>query len=288
MVHVLSQGSFVAMVTPFDGRGGIDFPAVARLLAYHRAAGTAGVVVGGTNGEGASLSGPEKRDLVSFAVEQGEGLAVVAGLATCSISEAVWLAKRALEAGAAATLAMPPFYFRTASEAGIEAWFRTLLDAVEMPCILYNFPQATGIRLSEALVGRLFAYAHVLGIKDSSGDEASLDGYLREAASAGKTVFVGDERLASRCVQAGGSVISGLANSYPKLVARVVAEPGEPIQGLVDRAFAAIKRHPQPAVHKHVLDLRGVPGGPLRPPLESLGDEAAAEVAAFVRDFGWE
>ena len=284
----MRTGSFVALVTPFTPLGTIDFPAVARLLAYHESAGTTGVVLAGTNGEGVSLSGPEKRELVEFAVQHAGGLDVVCGLATCSLTEAIWLSKRALEAGAIASLAMPPFYFRGATEEGIEAWLRELLSGSSLPCILYNFPANVGFPLSANLVRRLFATEHVVGIKDSSGDRGSLNGYLETAQEFGKQVFVGDERLISECLSGGGSgTVSGLANSYPRLVSRVANGDSE-LQPIVDGAHAAIKKHPQPAVHKYVLACRGLQGGMLRPPLTDIDDAAKREVAMFVETFGWE
>lgn len=284
----MRSGSYVALVTPFNPMGSIDFPAVARLLAHHEASGTTGVVLAGTNGEGVSLSGPEKRELVEFAVQNAGGLDVICGLATCSLTEAVWLSRRAQEAGAMATLAMPPFYFRSVTEAGVEAWFRALLDSAPIPCVLYNFPQNTGIALSPALVERLFEVQHVAGVKDSSGDPVSLAAYAEVAQRHGKQVFVGDERLITDCLAAGGAgTVSGLANSYPRLVSRVANGDAE-LQTVVNDAYAAIKKHPQPAVHKHVLGCRGLPGGALRAPLEPLSEAAKREVAMFVETFGWE
>jgi 4-hydroxy-tetrahydrodipicolinate synthase len=281
-------GSFVALVTPFTPLGTIDFPAVARLLAYHESAGTTGVVLAGTNGEGVSLSGPEKRELVEFAVQHAGGLDVVCGLATCSLTEAIWLSKRAHEAGAIASLAMPPFYFKAAEE-GIEAWYRALVSASALPCILYNFPSNVGFALSPELVRRLFETEHVVGVKDSSGDRASLEAYLDAAKSVGKQVFVGDERLVVECLRGGGSgTVSGLANSYPRLVGRLANEGTDELQTVTNEAYAAIKKHPQPAVHKHVLACRGLPGGQLRAPLIDLNDASKREVAMFIETFGWE
>jgi dihydrodipicolinate synthase/N-acetylneuraminate lyase len=288
-IPLMRSGSFVALVTPFTPVGGIDWPAVARLLAYHESRGTSGVVVAGTNGEGVSLSGPEKRELVEFAVDQARGMDVVCGLATCSLTEATWLARRAHEAGAVASLVMPPFYFRSATESGVESWLREVIGASPLPCILYNFPANTGIALSPELVGRMFEIDNVIGIKDSSGSLDSLAAYLDVANQKGRRVFVGDERLLKRCLDGGGAgTVSGLANSYPRLVSRMANENTDELQSLVDEAFDAIKKHPQPAVHKFVLGRRGLPLSPLRPPLEPLDEASKREVSLFLETFGWE
>ncbi|MGI8923687.1 MAG: dihydrodipicolinate synthase family protein [Fimbriimonadales bacterium] len=278
------SGAFTAIVTPFAEDGSIDYPAFARLLAWHESEGINGVVVAGTNGEGPSLSAPEKRDLVAFAVQHGSSLKVVAGLGTCAITEAIWLSNQAQKAGAVASLALPPFYFRPALEDGIAAWFDSLLSASDLPCILYNFPQTTGFTFTPELLDRLFAYEHVIGVKDSSGDESLLQQYLKM----GRSVFVGNEKLISKCLEGGGSgTISGLANSFPRLISRLVHEGGEVLQQLVDEAVANVKCHPQPAVHKWVLDLKGLPGGCARAPLQELPAEAKQSVRYFTERFGF-
>ncbi len=281
-------GAYTALITPFLEDGSIDFPGLARLLAWHESEGMDGVVVGGTNGEGLSLSAIEKRDLVRFAVQNAGKLHVIAGLGTCSITEAVWLSEQAKKAGALASLALPPFYFRSASESGMRDWFLELFDASDLPCILYNFPKMTGFTFSECVLESLFARENCIGIKDSSGDPQLLQVFLQIAQKHDKSVLVGDERLLLECLNGGGAgTISGLANSFPRLVSRLCRERSEPLQELVSQACAALKKHPQPAVHKFVLAQKGLPGGRLRLPLEEISAEAQLEVGRFVKEFGF-
>ncbi|MCH8273347.1 MAG: dihydrodipicolinate synthase family protein [Armatimonadetes bacterium] len=280
-------GAYTALVTPFDSNGEIDFPAVARLLAWHEHSGMDGVLIAGTNGEGPSLSAVEKRDLVRAAVEHAGNLKVIAGLGTPSLTEAIWLSDQAQKAGAAASLVLPPYYF-PATESGIEQWFRALLESSDLPCILYNFPKTTGVTLSPALLRNVFTYPHAVGVKDSSGDPDLLTAYLEVAKEKQRIILVGDERLLLRALRNGGAgTISGLANSLPVLVSRQVRERSDTFQQLIDEAVAALKKHPQPAVHKCVLDHRGLPGGPMRPPLEPLSHDAAEEVCRFIDRFGF-
>jgi dihydrodipicolinate synthase/N-acetylneuraminate lyase len=276
------------MITPFDERGEIDWPGVARLLAHNEAEGMTGVVVAGTNGEGPSLSAVERRDLVRFAVQHAGRLQIIAGLATCSLSEAIWLSCQAEKAGAVASLALPPFYFRSAEEDGIANWFEGLFASTDLPCILYSFPKMTGIAFSEGLASRLLQNERVAGIKDSSGDEETVRMFLRIAAQHSKAALVGDERLLKKTLDAGGrGTISGLANSFPSLVARQATENSAVLQTLIDEAVSQIKVHPTPAVHKFVLSHRGLPGGGLRAPLMPLSTKAEQEVSAFVDGFGF-
>lgn len=282
------SGAFTALVTPFDENGEIDFPGVARLLAWHEGSGMDGVVVAGTNGEGPSLSAVEKRDLARFAVQHAGKLKIILGAATCSITEAVWLCEQAQKAGAIASLVLPPFYFNAAHE-GIRNWFEQLLTKTDLPCIVYNFPKNTRFTFDEAVLDTLFQYPHCIGVKDSSGDDQLLDIYLRVAQRHSKSVFVGDERLILKSLTNGGSgTISGLANSFPVLISRQVNERTDVLQSFIDEAVQDIKAHPQPAVHKAILDHRGLPGGPMRPPLESLDENAKQQAITFLDSFNFQ
>lgn len=279
------HGAFVAMVTPFTEKGDIDEVGVVRLLAYWESQGLTGVVVAGTNGEGPSLSATEKRDLVHLAVKHSGKLKVIAGLATCSLTEARWLVKRASESGAMAALVLPPFYYPPNPE-GIEAWFGELASTSELPLILYNIPQNVGFSLPPPMVERLFRFPSVAGIKDSSGDPSLLEAYLQSALKNGKEVLVGDERLILTALSQGASgTISGLANSTPHLIARQVQERSEVLQTFIEEACQNLKKHPQPAVHKYVLHLRGMPFWRMRPPLVPLSEAEQVEVASFLKEF---
>lgn len=279
-----SVSAFTALVTPFDSRYRADEPALVRLLAWHEANGMDGVVIAGTNGEGPSLSGAEKRDLFQLACSSAGRLRIVAGLGTCALSEATWLARRAAEAGAEMLLVQAPFYFRSASEAGIEAFFDAVLSESALPALLYNHPM-TGFTLAPEMLTRLAEkHSSLAGVKDSSGDIELFRRYRQ--ALPGKIVLVGDERLLLHSLHEGGNgTISGLANSMPHLISRQVRERSDALQQLIDEAVERLKRYPQPAVHKCVLNLLGLPGGTLRPPLEPLDGAGADDVRGFLAGF---
>ena len=170
---MLEPGVYSASVTPMDSNGKMDLPSIARLLAHFKAAGCKGVVLAGTNGEGPSLSAVEKRDLVRIAVPIFPDLKIVAGIATPSLEEAIWLSNQAQKAGAAAALVMPPGYFREVGEDGIAKWFEVLFDSTDLPILVYNFPQRTGIEITTSLISRLSEHPRMIGLKDSSGNEAN-------------------------------------------------------------------------------------------------------------------
>src|SRR5438132_298207 len=116
----IRRGCYPAAVTPFREDGEVDQPGMARLLAWFESQGCAGAVLAGTNGEGPSLSAIEKRDLLRAMMPVRGSIDLILGVATPSLSEAVWSCKQAAKIGAAAALVMAPGYFREATEQGIE------------------------------------------------------------------------------------------------------------------------------------------------------------------------
>jgi 4-hydroxy-tetrahydrodipicolinate synthase len=242
-----------AAVTPFDAEGKVDAPGVARLLAYFRAEGATGVVVGGTTGEGPSLSGFEKRDLIRTAVPLAHGLPVWLGVATPSLEEAVWLAKEAGKAGAAGILLLPPFFHRDAHPA---PWLLAVLDRSPVDVLLYNFPRFAPALTPDCLID----HPRLAGLKDSSGEEANLP--LFAQALPGKRLFVGDETLIQEAIAAGWSgTISGAANVICRELAGALADEGESratkLELLLPRLLD-IRATPQPMGHKKTLVERGI------------------------------
>lgn len=254
---MLNRGVYPAAVTPFLPSGEIDYASVARLVAYFRAAGCSGLVVAGTNGEGPSLSAVEKRDLLRFAVSQAEGLPVILGIATNSLTEATWLASQARKAGAAAVMVMPPMFFGQASDRDVCSWFRHVAD--ECPTILYNFPRLTGRAISAEMLTSLAEHPQVVGLKDSSGDKANIAAY--RAAGPDLCLFQGYEPMLVESLDAGwtGSV-SGAANVLPRWLSEVCqgwssenrASAGAKM-AVLKPLLEAVKGAQQPQAHKQVL-----------------------------------
>lgn len=274
---MLPSGVYPASVTPMTPDGKIDQPAIARLLAHFKAAGCQGVVLAGTNGEGPSLSAVEKRDLVKIAVPIFPELKIIAGIATPSIEEAIWLANQAQKAGAAAGLVMAPGYFREATEDAIGRWFEKLFDETDLPILVYNFPQRTGITFTANLIERLSQHDRMIGLKDSSGNEENIESYAK--AAKGKDLFIGNEALLWRCLEAEWTgTISGAANCIPSWLAVVVEEyfAGRKESANVKfqlalKGIEALRGVPQPATNKAVLHRTGIlPHPDVRLPLENL------------------
>ena len=252
---------------------------MARLLAWFEAAGCKGAVLAGTNGEGPSLSAIEKRDLVREAIALRGKLDIVLGVATSSLEEAVWSCNQAEKAGAVAALVMAPSYFKEASVEGIVQWFLSLMNRTDLPILVYNFPQRTGITITTETIARLSGHARFEGVKDSSGNRENIEGYASTLKGAGKVLYVGNETLLLDALNAGwtGS-ISGASNVMPYPLCRVVQDWHAGRQESAEAKFAialpaieALRSNPQPATNKALLQSIGVvPSSAVRLPLETL------------------
>lgn len=275
------RGVMPASLTPFGPSGEVDVVGLARLGAGFEAAGCVGIVLGGTNGEGPSLSAVEKRDLVrGFAPARG-ALRVVAGLATSSLTEAIWLSQQAHKSGADAVLVMAPGGYANLSPVGIRDWFFRLADASPLPLILYHHPLMSRVTWWPEQVAELAAHPQCMGLKDSSGDPANLSEF--RSAWPDAPLWVGDERLLLAALQAGWhGTISGCANVMAAPLCQVVQawEAGETERA--ERLFArvlplieALRGVPQPAHHKMSAHGQGrIERADVRPPLTQPEDEA--------------
>jgi len=287
MNPMLQPGVYPASVTPMDSKGQIDMPALARLLAWFEAAGCKGAVLAGTNGEGPSLSATEKRDLVRDSMPLRGKLDIILGIATSSLEEAVWSCNQASRAGAVAALVMPPSYFKEASEVGIVEWFRALMDRTDIPVIVYNFPQRTGVTITNEMLQRVAEYKQFAGVKDSSGARENLSGYADALNGSGKVLYVGNETLLMDALRAGWTgTISGASNVMAFPLAQVIEDwiaarkdSAEAKFAIALPAIEALRGKQQPSTNKALLESIGViPSGAVRLPLTSL---SAADVNAL-------
>lgn len=217
----LSPGVYPASITPALA-GKPDALSLARLLAAFEAAGCKGAVIAGTNGEGPSLAAVDKRDLLRAIAPARGNLTLIQGIATPSLSEAIWSAQQAAKSQVSALLVMPPAYFAEAEDTAIAAWFLALADASPIPILLYNFPKRTHRILDAEILSRVLPHPNIAGLKDSSGDRANLALYAG-LCRPGQRLFVGDELLLLHALEEGWhGTISGVANVIPHILAPIV------------------------------------------------------------------
>lgn len=225
MADASLEGTFTAMVTPFRD-GALDEAAV-RALALRQVAAGNGLVPCGTTGETPTLSAEEHLRVVELSVEAAAGqVPVIAGAGSHGTERTMALAKRCAELGANALMLVCPYYNRP-TQAGLEAHFRAVAEAVDLPVMLYNVPGRTGVDLALATTLRLAEVPNIVGIKEASGNvlrgQAILAHLRGREVPGGFRVFAGDDGLMLPVVAVGGSgVVSVTANRFPKAVGETV------------------------------------------------------------------
>jgi 4-hydroxy-2-oxoglutarate aldolase len=295
------RGILIPFTTPFGEDGEVDAPALGSNLAKWEGSGIAGYVALGSTGERAHLEERERAAVIEAAREATpEALAFVVGVGEHGTRATVNDARRAARAGADALLVMAPHFYRGAMTAdALAAHFERVADDSPVPVILYNIPQNTGVALAPETIARLSEHANVVGLKDSSGDVATLMETIRfvGAPRADFVVTVGHAGVLHPALVAGaGGAILAAACVVPRLCVAVfeAAAAGEHERAReLQRRLAPVARAVTVGYGigglKFALDLLGFRGGPVREPLRPPGEGARREIEKLLEEAAdWE
>jgi 4-hydroxy-tetrahydrodipicolinate synthase len=216
-------GSMVALVTPMDAQGGLDWDGLGKLVDFHLQEGTNAIVAVGTTGESATLDVAEHVEVIRRVVDQVNGrIPVIAGTGANCTREAIELTANAKSVGADACLLVPPYYNKPTQE-GLYQHFRTIAEAVAIPQILYNVPGRTVCDMLPETVERLSKVPNIIGIKEATGNlERGREVLARVAKDF--LVYSGDDPTAVELILMGGKGnISVTANVVPRAMSDLCA-----------------------------------------------------------------
>ena len=289
------SGSLVAIVTPMQPGGALDFPALARLIDFHTGNGTSGIVIVGTTGESPTVNVDEHCQLIKSAIDHAAGrIPVIAGTGGNSTAEAIELTRFAKDVGAAACLSVVPYYNKPTQE-GMYRHFRTIAEAVDLPVVLYNVPSRTIADLATETVLRLAEIPGIVGLKDATSDLVRLvDMRSRLPAARDFALYSGNDDTALPFMLLGGDgVISVTANVAPRAVSEVCAaalandvvtarRKNARLMSLHTRLF--VETNPIPV--KWALAEMGLIHNELRLPLTPLSPRFHDALRAVLRDTG--
>jgi len=287
------KGSIVAIVTPMHADGSLDYPGLKRLIDWHIAEGSDGIVIVGTTGESSTVSVEEHCALIKAAVEHGRGrIPIIAGTGGNSTAEAIKLTEYAKEVGADAVLLVVPYYNRPTQE-GMYQHFKAIAEAVDVPVILYNVPGRTVADMSNETILRLAAIPNIVGVKDATGNLGRGIDLLRQAP-ADFAVYSGDDPTAMALMFCGGhGNISVTANVAPKAMHElcVAAMDGNIAAAVAinNKVFPLHQKlfvEPNPVPVKWALAEMGLMQGGIRLPLVPLASDFHDSLRGALCDAG--
>lgn len=286
-------GSLVALVTPMLETGAVDYPALERLIEFHIAEGSDGLVMVGTTGESPTVNFDEHQDILAFAVKTAGGrIPIIAGTGANATAEAIHLTRYAEKVGAEAALSVVPYYNKPTQE-GLYQHFRAIAEAVNLPIILYNVPGRTVADLHNDTVLRLAEIPNIIGIKDATGDLNRGADLIRRAPK-DFLLLTGDDATTLPYMLLGGKgTISVVANVAPRLMHEMCAAA---LAGLWDRA-RVVHMQLMPLHQKLFIEANPIPvkwaltemrliGPTLRLPLTPLSAAAIPVVKQAMLDAG--
>jgi 4-hydroxy-tetrahydrodipicolinate synthase len=287
------QGAITAIVTPMlDGK--VDEEGLTNLINFQIENGIHGLVPCGTTGESATLDFDEHKRVIELTVQVVDGrVPVIAGTGANNTLEAIDLTESARNSGADAVLSVVPYYNKPSQE-GLYQHFKAILDAVDIPMVLYNVPSRTVTNMLPATVARLAELPNVIGIKEATGSLNQVSELIRLCPD-GFTVLSGDDFTCMPSVLVGGSgVISVTSNIEPRGMADMMeaalagdlAKANEihyKLFGLMGTMFC----YPSPAPAKKALQLMGkIASSEVRLPMTEMDEPSLAKLTAEMKTVG--
>ncbi|HIF9102336.1 TPA: 4-hydroxy-tetrahydrodipicolinate synthase [Photobacterium damselae] len=286
------SGSIVALITPLDAAGEVDYDNLRSLVEYHIAAGTKAIVAVGTTGESATLTVDEHIKVVLKTIEFANGrIPVIAGSGANATHEAVTMVKLFAGTGVAACLSVTPYYNKPTQE-GLYLHYKAIAEATEIPQILYNVPGRTGVDLLPETVARLAKLDNIIGIKDATADLARVK-KTRELCGPDFIQLSGDDATGIEFMAEGGhGVISVTTNIAAKEMAAMyqfaldgdfeqAQHINQQLMPLHEKLF--VEANPIP-VKWAALQLGMINNGTLRLPLTELSATAQPVVKQALKD----
>lgn len=287
------KGSLVALITPMNQDGSINYEQLRDLIDWHIENGTDGIVAVGTTGESATLPVEEHLAVIEATVKHvNKRVPVIAGTGANNTVEAIALSQAAEQAGADYTLSVVPYYNKPSQE-GIYQHFKAIAEATSIPMIIYNVPGRTVVSMSNDTILRLAEIPNIVGVKEASGKIGS-NIELINSVPEGFVVLSGDDPTGLPFMLCGGhGVVTVAANVAPKLFAdmcRAALEGDIATARRLNEQLIPIYNtmfcEPSPAAPKWGLSLLGKCEPHVRLPLVALTEDGQAKVRAALEKSG--
>ena len=293
MKNTIFTGAGVAIITPMNADGSINYDGFAENIEFQIANGTDAIIVCGTTGEASTMTDDEHIECIRFAVEKTAGrIPVIAGTGSNDTKYAVELSKIAQEKGADGLLLVTPYYNK-ASQKGLVAHFTAIADAVDIPIILYNIPGRTGVSIDMNTYKILGQHKNIVAVKEASGNISYTSKLIAQCGDL-LDVYSGNDDIIVPMMSIGAKgVISVISNIMPKETHEITqlclannCEEAAKLQmkylELINNLFIEVN----PIPIKEAMNQMKMPSGPCRLPLCEMTDEHIETLKNSMKNIG--
>ena len=293
MKNTIFTGAGVAIITPMNTDGSINYDELGKIIDFQIAGGTDAIIICGTTGESSTMTDEEHIECIRFTVQRAEKrVPVIAGTGSNDTEYAVFLSKEAEKVGADGLLLVTPYYNKT-SQRGLIAHFTTIAEAVNIPCILYNVPSRTGVNIAIDTYKVLAQHKNICGVKEASGNISYVAKLIAECGDL-LDVYSGNDDMIVPVMSLGGKgVISVLSNVCPQ-------ETHKMTQCCLDNNFAeasklqikylelinALFMDVNPIPVKEAMNIMGFKAGDCRMPLVKMSGEQIEKLKSVMTNVG--
>ncbi len=282
-------GSGVALVTPFDKDGKIDFNRLEKLIEFHINNKSDAIIVCGTTGESATLTFEEKIGLFNFSVKKAGGrIPIICGTGSNSTFFAQDLSIKAESAGADALLIVTPYYNKTSQNGLIEHYF-AIADKTDIPIIVYNVPSRTGMNILPETYKKLSEHPKIVGVKEADSNIAKIVKSIKLTEGA-LDFYIGNDDMIVPSIAAGcKGVVSVLANILPSFTHEMAYKAlkgsfskADEMQKKVCEINEALFSDVNPIPVKYFMNKLNIDSGKLRLPLTEISDDKKALIEKLI------
>ena len=280
MKNTILTGAAVAIITPMNADGSINYDELGRIIDDQIENSTDAIVICGTTGEASTMTDEEHLECIRYAVEKtAKRVPVIAGTGSNDTKYAVELSKEAEEVGADGLLLVTPYYNKT-SQRGLIAHFTAIADSVNIPIILYNIPGRTGMNMEVSTIKKLAEHKNIVAVKEASGNISYAAKLIAECGDVIDVYSGNDDMIVPLMSLGAKGVISVLSHVIPK-------QTHDMVQYCLDNNYAEatklqieylelinnlfIEVNPIPV--KEAMNMMGWNAGPCRLPLYEMSDD---------------
>ena len=293
MKNTIFTGAAVAITTPFNLDGSINYEGLGKNIDYQIDNGTDAIVICGTTGESSTMSDAEHRECIKFAIDYtNHRVPVIAGTGSNDTRYAIELSVEAEKLGADGLLLVTPYYNKT-TQAGLLDHFTIIANSVKTPIILYNIPGRTGMNITVETMEKLAHHKNIVALKEASGN---ISYTAQVAAACGDLIDIysgNDDMIVPIMALGGKGVISVLSNILPKETHEITQlcldndfqKAGElqlKYLELINSLFCEVN----PIPVKEAMNQLGMPAGACRMPLTKMTADNLARLLSAMQRLG--